>query len=318
MTSQSGASRATGAFAVIVNMKIRAKIFLAFGVLIGIMAISSGISVVSFSTTSELFHDYEEVGNLATAAQEVERELAELDQHVEQYAATGDQAQHDKVLEMEKALGAQVEHAKTLATNDEERAEIAAIAAAFEHIVTGFEKASTIEHERARLAHEVLDVAGPKLAADLEGIALKAAKEGNSNAVIMANAALYEAMKARLNANLVLARHEKGKAEDAETAFHGLGKALAQLEKVTGASAYKADVADAKALGRNTKRRSRRARRWTSNSPKSSKPRFSSRARKRSRRRRRSRPRPPSARARTAKPCPPPSSAANSSSLPSA
>ena len=65
----------------------------------------------------------------------------------------------------------------------------------------------------------------------------------------MANAALYEAMKARLNANLVLARHEKGKAEDAETAFHGLGKALAQLEKVTGASAYKAEVADAKALG---------------------------------------------------------------------
>ena len=65
----------------------------------------------------------------------------------------------------------------------------------------------------------------------------------------MANAALYEAMKARLNANLVLARHEKGKAEDAETAFHGLAKALAQLEKVTGASAYKAEVADAKALG---------------------------------------------------------------------
>ena len=84
-------------------MKIRAKIFLAFGVLIGIMAISSGISVVSFSTTSDLFHDYEAVGNLATAAQEVERELAELDQHVEQYAATGDLAQHDKVLETRKA-----------------------------------------------------------------------------------------------------------------------------------------------------------------------------------------------------------------------
>ena len=130
MTSQSGGlqARSSSAFAVIANMKIRTKIFLAFGVLIGIMAISSGISVVSFSTTSDLFHDYEEVGNLATAAQEIERELAELDQHVEQYAATGDQAQHDKVLELEKALAAEVEHAKALATNDEERAEIAAIA----------------------------------------------------------------------------------------------------------------------------------------------------------------------------------------------
>jgi methyl-accepting chemotaxis protein len=251
MTSHSSASssRASSAFAFIANMRIRGKIFLAFGVLIGLMAISSGIAVVSFSTTSELFHDYEAVGNLATAAQEIERELAELDQHVEQYAATGDEAQHDKVLELEKALAAEVEHAKALATNDEERTEIAAVGGSFEHIVAGFEKASVIEHERTRLAHEVLDVAGPKLAADLEDIALKAAKEGNSNAVIMANAALYEAMKARLNANLVLARHEKGKAEDAETAFHSLAKALAQLEKVTGASAYKAEVADAKALG---------------------------------------------------------------------
>jgi hypothetical protein len=249
MTSQPSASRAAGAFAVIANMKIRAKIFLAFGALIGIMAISSGIAVVSFSTTSDLFHDYEEVGNLATAAQEVERELAELDQHVEQYAATGDPVQRDKVLELEKALSAQVEHAKALATNDDEKAEIVAVAATFEHVIAGFEKASVIEEGRAKLARDVLDVAGPKLAADLEDIALKAAQEGNSNAVIMANAALYEAMKARLNANLVLARHEKGKADAAETAFHDLGKALAQLEKVTGASAYKAEVADATALG---------------------------------------------------------------------
>ena len=249
MTPPSNISRATGAFAVIANMKIRAKIFLAFGMLVGIMAISSGIAVVSFSTTSDLFHDYEEVGNLATAAQEIERELAELDQHVEQYAATGDPAQREKVLELEKILAAKVERGKALAISDADKAEIVGIAASFEHIVAGFEKASSIEAERAKLAHEVLDVAGPKLASDLESIALKAAKEGNSNAVIMANAALYEAMKARLNANLVIARHEKGNAAAAETAFHELGKALAQLEGVTGASEYKAEVADAKALG---------------------------------------------------------------------
>ena len=95
----------------------------------------------------------------------------------------------------------------------------------------------------------MLDVAGPKVAADLESIAVKAAKEGNSNAVIMANAALYEVMKARLGASLLLARHEESTAEQAEAAFHGMTKALAQLEKVTGSSAYKAEVAEAKALG---------------------------------------------------------------------
>jgi methyl-accepting chemotaxis protein len=246
MTKQ---SRSSGAFAFVANMKIRAKIFAAFGILIGIMAITSGISVTSFSTTSDLFHDYEAVGNMASAAQEIERELAELDQHVEQYAATGDQAEHDKVMELEKLLAKEVAHAKEIATNDEERAEVAAIAAAFEHIVAGFEKASVIEVERAKIAHDVLDVAGPKLAADLEAIALKAAKEGNSNAVIMANTALYEAMKARLSVNVMLARHESSRAEEAEAAFHNLAKALAQLENVTGSSAYKTEVAEAKALG---------------------------------------------------------------------
>ena len=251
MTSQSGgpAARSSGAFAFIANMKIRTKIFAAFGVLIGILMISSGIAVMSFSTASDLFHDYEEVGNLATAAQEIERELAELDQHVEQYAATGAAAEHDKVMELEKVLAKEVEHAKELATTEEEKTEIAAIAGHFEHIVAGFQKASVIEEERAKLATQVLDVAGPKLAADLEDIAVKAAKEGNSNAVILANAALYETMKARLGANLLLARHEKAAAEQTEAAFHGLAKALAQLEKVTGGSAYKAEVAEAKALG---------------------------------------------------------------------
>ena len=241
--------RLSGASGFIRNMSVRTKIFLGFGALVAILVIASATSVVSFSITANLFHSYEEVGNLATAAQEVERELAELDQHVEEYAATGDQATHDKVMELEKTVTAEVEEAKGLATTDAEKAEIEAIGASFAHMVAGFEKASVIEEQRAKLANDVLDIAGPKLAADLEAIAAAAAKEGNSNAIILANAALYETMKARLGANLLLARHEKSAAEETEAAFHQLMAALAQLEKVAGAAAFKDQVAEAKALG---------------------------------------------------------------------
>ncbi|HWA51197.1 MAG TPA: HAMP domain-containing methyl-accepting chemotaxis protein [Dongiaceae bacterium] len=241
--------RLSGASGFIRNMSVRTKIFLGFGALVAILVIASATSVVSFSITANLFHSYEEVGNLATAAQEVERELAELDQHVEEYAATGDQATHDKVIELEKTVTAEVEEAKGLATTDSEKAEIEAIGASFAHMVAGFEKASVIEEQRAKLANDVLDIAGPKLAADLEAIAAAAAKEGNSNAIILANAALYETMKARLGANLLLARHEKSAAEETEAAFHQLMAALAQLEKVAGAAAFKDQVAEAKALG---------------------------------------------------------------------
>jgi methyl-accepting chemotaxis protein len=250
LSSANAASpRSSGASGFFRNMSIRAKIFLGFGALIVILAIASTTSVVSFSITSGLFHSYEEIGNLATAAQEIERELAELDQHVEQYAATGDPTQREKVLELEKTVTAEVEEAKGLATTDTEKAEIEAIGTSFAHMVAGFEQASVIEEERAKLANEVLDIAGPKLAADLEAIAAAAAKDGNSNAIILANAALYETMKARLGANLLLARHEKKAAEQTEEAFHGLAQALAQLEKVTGGSSFAAAVTEAKALG---------------------------------------------------------------------
>src|SRR6185436_14790052 len=144
MLSSSNAApiRPSGASGFIRNMSVRTKIFLGFGALIVILAIASITSVVSFSITANLFHSYEEVGNLASAAQEVERELAELDQHVEEYATKGDKATHDVVLELEKTVSAEVEQAKGLATTDTEKAEIEAIGAAFAQMVAGFEKAS--------------------------------------------------------------------------------------------------------------------------------------------------------------------------------
>jgi methyl-accepting chemotaxis protein len=231
------------------NLKIRAKIFLGFGVLIAILAIVAGTATVSFTIVSGLFHHYEELGNLATTTQKIERDLAELDQHVEKYAAEGNAEDREKVLKIEEELISVIAEAAKLATTEEEKAEIQAIAGHFEHIKAGFEKAMVIEEQRVKLATEVLDVAGPKLAADLEAIAAKAAQEGNSNAVILANAALYETMKARLNASILLARHEQTTAEQTEAALHGMTAALAQLEKVTGASPYKAIVAEAVVLG---------------------------------------------------------------------
>src|SRR5688572_15528124 len=101
-------------FAFIGNLRIRTKIFLGFGVLIGILAIMSGTAVISFTIVGNLFHHYEELANLATTTQKIERDLIELDQHVEKYAATGDHAEHDKVIELEKEIATLVEEAKHL------------------------------------------------------------------------------------------------------------------------------------------------------------------------------------------------------------
>ncbi|HNB27327.1 MAG TPA: methyl-accepting chemotaxis protein [Alphaproteobacteria bacterium] len=231
------------------NLKVRTKIFLGFGVLLAILAIVGGTSIVSFSITSSMFHDYEELGNLATMTQKIERDLAELDQHVGQYAANGAAEDRETVQKMQEQITGLLQQASELARTDQERADIKSIGEHFTAISAGFEKAVKIEEQRVKLAADVLDAAGPKLAQELEAIAAAAAKDGNSSAVILANAALYETMKARLGANLLLARRKKSAAEETQAAFEEMAKALAQLEKVTGGAAYQAEVADAKTLG---------------------------------------------------------------------
>ena len=235
--------------AFIANLSIRTKIFLGFGVVTAILAGVAGTAIVSYSIATGLFQHYEELGNLATTTQQIDRSLSELDKHIQRYTDSGDPAEHDKVVAKEKEIAAQVERAKELAETEEEKADIQSIADDFQEVVVGFEKAAAIEEQRAKLAADVINVAGPKLAVDLEGIAAKAAREGNSNAIILANAALYETMKARLSVNLLLARHEKSAVEQAEEAFRNMANALAQLEKVSGGSEYKTEVAEAKTLG---------------------------------------------------------------------
>ena len=146
-----------------------------------------------------------------------------------------------------------------------------------------------------------------------ESIAVKAAQEGNSNAVIMANAALYEVMKARLGANLLLVtpREEQPRCRPKRPSRASV-KALAQLEKVTGGSAYKAEVAEAKTLGAHYEEAFKESEKLDERSTKSSRPR-SSRPAKSHRRGREDHGEVAHARNdRRRRPCPPPSPAPRS------
>ena len=150
------------------NLKIRAKIFLGFGILIAILAIMSGTAVVSFRPWSPACSTATRNSEISRpSAQEIERDLVELDQHVEKYAATGDPAEHEKVLEVQKEIAQLVKQADELATTDSDKAEIAAMPAISTHhrrLREGFGDRG----RRAKLGDRCAGRGWRKLAAELE------------------------------------------------------------------------------------------------------------------------------------------------------
>ena len=93
----------------------------------------------------------------------------------------------------------------------------------------------------------MLNVAGQKLASDFEDLVHKAAQGGQSDAAILAGAALHQVMTARLYANLMLERHETVDGDKAAKAFEAAKNAVAQIEKIASPE-LKADLNDIKGL----------------------------------------------------------------------
>ena len=93
----------------------------------------------------------------------------------------------------------------------------------FEAYSKGFDRAVVLRREEAQLIKDVLDPSGAKLRTEIEQLQSWAVnKAGNTNTMILAGEALKQLMIARLNANKLLARHDKEAAEMADKAFADL------------------------------------------------------------------------------------------------
>jgi methyl-accepting chemotaxis protein len=149
---------------------------------------------------------------------------------------------------MEKELQARIEAGLKHSTDDGQRKAFQHIAAMLSEIVVNFEKVEKLESERVKFASEVLDVAGPKLASDFESLIRKAMQSGESNTAVLAHNALYEVMKVRLYANLMLERREAVAANQVEAAFTGVEAAVSRIEKAIVDPSLGAEVGEIKRL----------------------------------------------------------------------
>jgi methyl-accepting chemotaxis protein len=230
------------------NMKVRTKILAGFGCVLAVLATVSAAGYVGFTRVAHEVERYITAVDIASDAQAIEGDLAELLRHIDVFVRTGDAAEAEQAIEHESRLHEEIAHAATLVDSPEEKEALDRIAAELAILTAEFERVQELEAERTKIARETLDVAGPKVAADFEALIAKAASEGNTNATILANSALYEAMKARLYVNLMLDREETGTAEQAEAAFHNLLALLDQLDKAAAGSGFTGELAEIRTL----------------------------------------------------------------------
>ena len=237
-----------GLMASLANMKVKTKVLSGFALVLLLLAGVSAISLMGFTSISSQFGDYSEAVGVAADAGEIERDVVKLRRNIDNYVGTRDSTAAKDAAEVEKKLQEEIDVGLKHAVDETQKKAFEEVGATLSTIIGNFGKVEELEAERVRIVSEVLDVAGPKLSADLEDLVHKATQRGDSNAAVLASSALYEIMKARLYSNLMLERRETGSAEQAETAFEEAAKAVGQIEKVVTDPAFLAEVNEIKTL----------------------------------------------------------------------
>jgi methyl-accepting chemotaxis protein len=221
---------AAGTAGLFQNLKIAIKILAGFATVLVILAAVALSSILGLNRTAADLTHYVMAVELFGDAANIERDLLELQRHIDAYAQSGDAAEVTAARALEQSVSARIADGIKASDDEKERADLAEMAEKLKRIVADFEKSTTLEAAREKLAAETLSVAGPELTASLDAVLRKAVLSGNSTAALAAADALREALTARLNINLMLDRHEVAAADQAESALQKVTQAIAQLE----------------------------------------------------------------------------------------
>ncbi len=212
------------------------------------MVAVSAVAYLGFNNIAGQFGHYAKAVNVAIDLGEVELNLVKLRRDIDNYVGTRNADAAKDALDMEQQLRTRIAEGLKQASSAEEKKSIEDMATTLSTVVASFKKVEELEAERNKIAAELLDKAGPKLAADFEDVVRKATQSGDTNTAILANAGLYAVMKARLYANLMLERRESASAEQAESAFETAMQVTNQVDKVVVSPELKAEVNEIKAL----------------------------------------------------------------------
>ena len=239
-TTATTTARAGGLFGRLANLKIKTRVLLGFICVLVLLAAVSITAFVSFTKVAGQFTSYEQRVNVVEMASEIELQIADLRRYVREFAVTGEDEQADKAHEHAKEIDAVLARAQEEIKNPERLAKVGEVAKDFASYRQGFDQIIALKHEEDQLVKDKMNPLGKTLTEEFEGLIAEAAKAGNSNAAILAQAGLQSLMQVRLNANKMIATGDETIGAEVETHFASLTEALKGLDPATKGTALRA------------------------------------------------------------------------------
>jgi methyl-accepting chemotaxis protein len=195
------------------NLKLSAKLFCSFGLLLAILAAVSLVAYNEFGNSSEGFVEYRGLARDTNLSGRLQANMLMVRMNVKDFIITGsekDQRQYDDyVKKMQEFLG----EAKT-EIKDPSRAplikEMAGLVVDYEK---GFEQVVSFRRQRDHLVNEVLNVKGPEMEKLLSEVMHSAYKQNKAEGAYLAGEALRSLLLARLYVIKFLDDNSKSSAE---------------------------------------------------------------------------------------------------------
>src|SRR5882724_4572382 len=213
------------------NMKLKTKVLLGFSSVLAIVGILGGTGYYSLTKVGGETKAYGHSQDIESTAVAIERDVSVLRRQAREFLNTGSEDALSKFPEVKAALEATLQQADGRIQDADDRQKLQDLVNGYKEYLDGFQKAVDLKHEQKKLIEETLDKVGPATAADLEKLATDAAHADNSDASVLANAALYDVMKTHLYVNIVIGRHNADAQGKADKAFEDLATVMAQLAK---------------------------------------------------------------------------------------
>jgi methyl-accepting chemotaxis protein/CHASE3 domain sensor protein len=215
------------------NVKVRTKILGGSGIILTALVIVGGLSYFAFSNVAHDFEEYSDAAALANLGKDVEAGFAELNNEAKEFLLTEDPAVLAKADALMKEMLGSLDEAKSLAHHEEELKEIAEVVAKVGAFSEELRKVGELTLEETTQIDQIILPHGAKLMADAEELSLKSAREGNSNALVLAQTAEIALARGQGALATVLGLDKKEAMLTFESSFHELEQAIAGLDKAT-------------------------------------------------------------------------------------
>ena len=211
------------------NIKVSAKIFAGFGVVLALLLAIAGVGYFSLDGANTNFGDYRSLARETNAVGRVQANMLMTRLFVKNFVISASDENIAGVKERAEKTLSLIEGAKELATDEANIAKNDTQLASLHEYIAAFDQVTAKQAERNVLVNETLNVIGPQMERDLTAIMESAFKDGDAEAAFDGGMVLRNLLLARLYSGRYLIQNDQASYERVQKEFKEMKTRQAEL-----------------------------------------------------------------------------------------